>query len=251
MEYLIDSPSFQGKYSKDEIQTLINEKKIGKNTKIWSSEWNEWRSIQNTDFDLSNSNFAVQSDLPENMFLSIAKYLNLLDNGHFFRKPFSWLYIIFAVLNLLFPIYIFYSAVDREIFDAPAKYFIVFIIQWLVIVFVSWISFQLWWDRKSKVISISSEGNEFVATPVIAHLIQTYGEWFGTWIGIVGFSGALLVNLFLGNDLYYLSDLGIIQTDFIYMILMPVYGFLIIVASRFLAEQFRALSSIANNTRKK
>jgi hypothetical protein len=40
------------------------------------------------------------------------------------------------------------------------------------------------------------------------------------------------------------------KTGFLFIILMPIYGFLIIVATRFLAEQFRALSSIANNTRK-
>jgi len=190
----------------------------------------------------------------ENKFFTFIKpYLTFIDNGHLYRKPFSWLYTLLAVVNLILPIYIFYQAADNRIFDAPAKFIIVFLLVWIIIAFASWISFQLWWDRKSKVITTSSEGDEFVATPVFSHLIQTIGEWLGTWIGIVGFSVALLTTLILGDEGYYLSSLlglGFMKTGFLFIILMPIFGFLIIVATRFLAEQFRALSSIANNTRK-
>jgi hypothetical protein len=159
-----------------------------------------------------------------------------------------------AVINLILPIYIFYKAVDNNIFDSTAKFVIVFLLVWIIIAFASWISFQLWWDRKTKVTTTSVEGDEFVATLVFSHFIQTLGEWFGTWIGIVGFSVALLTSIILGNEANYLSyQIGIpfLKTGFLFIILMPIYGFLIIVGARFLAEQFRALSSIANNTRKK
>ncbi len=190
----------------------------------------------------------------DNKFLTFIKpYLSYIDNGHLYRKPFSWIYALLAIINLVLPIYIFYQAVDNGIFDTKAKFIIVFLLVWIIIAFASWISFQLWWDRKSKVISTSSEGDEFVATPVFSHLIQTIGEWLGTWIGIVGFSVALLTTIILGDEGSYLSNqIGIpfLETGFLFVILMPIYGFLIIVATRFLAEQFRALSSIANNTRK-
>jgi|SRR5690554_722025 len=190
----------------------------------------------------------------DNKFFTFIKpYLSFIDNGDLYRKPFSWLYALLAIINLIVPIYVFYQAVDNHIFDAPAKFVIVFLLVWVIIAFAGWLSFQLWWDRKSKVISTSNVGDEFMATPVFSHLIQTIGEWLGTWIGIVGFSFALLTTLILGDEGYYLSrqlGLGIMKTGFLFIILMPVYGFLIIVATRFLAEQFRALSSIANNTRK-
>jgi hypothetical protein len=190
----------------------------------------------------------------DNKFFTFIKpYLSYIDNGHLYRKPFSWIYALLAIINLVLPIYIFYQAVDNSIFDTQAKFIIVFLLVWIIIAFASWISFQLWWDRKSKVISTSSEGDEFVATPVFSHLIQTIGEWLGTWIGIVGFSVALLTTIILGDEASYLSyQIGIpfLKTGFLFVILMPIYGFLIIVATRFLAEQFRALSSIANNTRK-
>jgi len=190
----------------------------------------------------------------DNKFLTFIKpYLSFIDNGNLYRKPFSWLYLILAIINLILPLYVFYTAVDNEIFDAPAKFIIVFLLVWIIIAFASWVSFQLWWDRKSKIIETSLEGDEFVATPVFSHLIQTIGEWLGTWIGIVGFGTALLTTIILGDEAYYLTEqigFGFLETGFLFIVLMPIYGFLIIVATRFLAEQFRALASIANNTRK-
>lgn len=200
----------------------------------------------------------------ENKFFTFIKpYLSFIDNGQLYRKPFSWLYTLLAVVNLILPIYIFFQfydffqAADNIIFDAQTnfqtKFKIVFLLVCIIIAFASWISFQLWWDRKSKVLTTSSEGDEFVATPVFSHLIQTIGEWLGTWIGIVGFSIPLLTTIILGdkgNYLFYQIGIPFLETGFLFVILMPIYGFLIIVGTRFLAEQFRALSSIANNTRK-
>lgn len=190
----------------------------------------------------------------ENKFFTfINPYLSFIDNGHLYRKPFSWLYTFLAVVNLILPIYVFYQAASNISFDTPAKLIIVFLLVWIIIAFASWISFQLWWDRKTKVTATSVEGDEFVATPVLSHLIQTLGEWIGTWISIVGFSVALLATIILGDDAHSLSyQIGIpfLKTGFLFVILMPIYGFLIIVGTRFLAEQFKALSSIANNTRK-
>ncbi len=190
----------------------------------------------------------------DNKFFTFIKpYLSFIDNGHLYRKPFSWLYSILAIINLVVPVYIFYQAIDNNIFSAPGKFIVAFFLVWLVVAFAGWVSFQLWWDRRSKVVSTSIEGDDFVATPVFSHLIQTFGEWLGTWIGIVGFSVALLTTIILGDDGYFLTrqlGIGFLETGFLFVILMPIYGFLIIVVTRFLAEQFRALASIANNTRK-
>ena len=62
----------------------------------------------------------------DNKFFTFIKpYLSFIDNGHLYRKPFSWLYSLLAVVNLILPIYIFYKAVDNNIFDTPAKFVIV------------------------------------------------------------------------------------------------------------------------------
>ena len=176
-----------------------------------------------------------------------------IDNGHLFRYPFSWPYVLLAFSNLLIPIFILYKAFDNNIFDFQGKYILVFMLIWSIIAYASWVSFQLWWDRKTKVTTTSEEGDEFVATPVFSHFIQTLGEWTGTWIGIVGFCVGLTLTVILedeGNILTSLIGIGFVKVGYLFTIMMPIYGFLIIVATRFLSEQFRALSSIANNTKK-
>ncbi|UOY09218.1 hypothetical protein L0P88_11915 [Muricauda sp. SCSIO 64092] len=193
----------------------------------------------------------TENSIDNKFFTFINPYLSFIDNGHFYRNPFSWLYGSLAIINLILPLYVFYQALDNGIFNSPSKFVIASLFVWLIVAFASWISFQIWWDRKSRVISVSNKGDEFVATPVFSHLIQTLGEWLGTWIGIVGSLTALLTTLILGSEGDYLSGqlgLGFMKAGFVQIILMPVYGFLVIVSSRFLAEQFRALSSIANNT---
>ncbi len=190
----------------------------------------------------------------ENKFFTFIKpYLSYIDNGNLFRKPFSWLYTIIAILNLLLPIGVMVEAIQNRVFQASAKFIIVFLLIWIVVVFVSWISFQLWWDRKTKVKATSSENDDFVATPVFSHFIQTFGEWLGTWIAVVGFVSALFMTIFLGHDasaLSYSMGIPFVKTGVLNIVLMPIIGFLTIVVSRFLAEQFKALASIANNTRK-
>lgn len=189
----------------------------------------------------------------KNKFFSfIAPYLAFIDSGKFFRKPFSWLYMAMGVINLILPFYILYQAIDNDIFKAPFKFVLVFIVAWFTIAFASWTGFQIWWDRKDKLSFNSSAGNEFITTPVFSHFIQTFGEWLGTWIGLVGFVFALMATIILGKDGYYMSKqlgLGFLNTGIISIILMPVYGYLIIITSRFIAEQFRALAAIANNTK--
>ena len=64
----------------------------------------------------------------ENKFFTFIKpYLNYIDNGHLYRKPFSWLYVLLAIINLIAPLYVFYMAVDNNIFESPAKFIISFL----------------------------------------------------------------------------------------------------------------------------
>jgi hypothetical protein len=186
-------------------------------------------------------------------FTFIAPYLSFIDKGKLYSQPFNWLYAAIAVINLLFPLFVLYLAIDGDIFDAPAKFVFAFIFIWLIIAFAGWISFQLWWDRKDKVLQSVVDDSEFPATPVISHFIQTLGEWIGTWVAIVGFGFALVTTIFLGSDADSLGrslDLPFVSAGIASIFLMPIYGFLIIVFSRFIAEQIRAVVAIVNNTKK-
>ncbi len=188
----------------------------------------------------------------DNKFFTFLKpYLDFIDKGHMYRRPFSWLYGLIGVINLIIPLLLLYQLLSGGALTHSANMAIASILIWIGVAVGGWFSFQIWWDRMSQVSSSSEENDEFVATPVYSHLIQTLGEWIGTWIGVVGTFSILVAWIFLGQaGGMMLQRMGIpfLEGGLIMVILTPIYGFLLIVTSRFLAEQFRALASIANNT---
>lgn len=187
------------------------------------------------------------------LFDFIAPFLAFIDSGEMFRKPFRWLYLFIAAINVLFPFYLLYFAVKNNLHQAPGKYIFALAALWIVIAFVGWISFQIWWSRSEKVVNIASPGDDFVATPVFSHFIQTFGEWAGTWVGVVGFISAIITVTMLGDEAQMVSQMpgsGFLGAGVSAIFLMPLYGFLILVFSRFVAEQCRAIAAIANNTKK-
>ena len=170
------------------------------------------------------------------LFTFLDPLLGYIDNGRFFREPFRWLYVIFAVLNLLFPIAILVKVIDMGFFKfAEGKAIFAFILVFIILCGGAWGSYLLWMNRKNKLKDIIQENNEFIAIPVVSHLTQTIGEWLGIYIGVIGTLCSLIIALFAANELQYI---------------MPVSGFLIVVFARLLAELYRALAVIANNTKK-
>ena len=192
--------------------------------------------------------------ITNNVFFNfIAPYLSAIDDGRFFRKTMMWLYSLMAVINIVIPFYILYQAIENQIFQSYNQFIIVFILVLITISFACWIGFQIWWDRKNKVDIISSIQDDFIAIPVFSHFVQTLGEWAGTWIAIVGFTCSLLATIILGkegSDLTQGLGLWFLDISAISIILMPIYGFLIVIIARVFAETLRALVSIANNTKK-
>lgn len=196
----------------------------------------------------------IDSQLMQNKFFTFAKpYLSFIDNGDMFRKPFSWLYILFAVLNLILPLFILYKLIEMRIFSAGGTAAITFILFWIILAFSSWICFQIWWDRKSKLSALmNKKDEEFVATPVLSHFIQTMGESLGTYIAIVGFGFALLTTIFLSGQGGASIAIGLpfVSGGLVSIIMSPIIGFLVIVVSRFFSEQITVFAAIANNTKK-
>lgn len=199
----------------------------------------------------SNSNSVTLSDIVKNKFFTFAEpFISKIDGGQFFKKPFRWLYIILAILNILVPIYVLYKFIDEEVFNQVGFSAVVVFLFWT---FAFWMGFQLWWDRKSKINKYVNSGDEFLAIPVFSHFIQTLGEWFGIVFGIisVGIGFAFLFSdkawyLTKGIDIpFFAGNQGALM-----IIIGPVYAFFVVVFTRFIAESIRALASIANNTKK-
>ncbi len=176
-----------------------------------------------------------------------------IDNGSFFRKPFCWLYIIIAILNLLFPLGIIFGAIGSGVFNyMQGGAVFAFILIFIFMLALGVMSFVLWIDRQNKLKELLPENNEFVAIPIVSHFIQTLGEWIGFYIGMFGFFVSLLFVIFSGNEMinqvlgFNLLPFG---SSIVMLIIYPIIGFLIVVSARLLAELYRALASIANNTK--
>jgi len=187
-----------------------------------------------------------QSD--DSLFFNFAApYFDFIGKG----KLYYLVYIVMALLNLVIPFAVIFVVVYWGFLQySGTRAVIAFIFSWLIIAFASWIGFQLWWYRKSRVKNM--EKAEFIATPIISDIFQTFGEWLGTLIGIIGAGVGIVATIFLGdtaNSVF--SEIGITFTDFAPLIIIigPVIGFLIIVLFRFIAEQIRIFAAIANNTK--
>jgi hypothetical protein len=180
-------------------------------------------------------------------FFNFARpYLDFISQG----KVFFLIYIIMAAVNLLLPFAVLFKAVDVGLFQGPAKLVFAFLLSWIVIAFACWIGFQIWWHRRTIVSDVST--SEFVATPIFSEILQTLGEWLGTFIGIIGAGVGLIATIFLGAEARYLfmaTGMEFLDMGAAVILVGPVIGFFIIITFRFLAEQVRILAALANNTK--
>lgn len=187
--------------------------------------------------------------------ISVRPLLAYIDNGTFFRKPISWMYAVFAAMNLFFGLWALYDLVSVEIMksDSTATRLYLFV-SWVFFAIACWVGAQIWWCRINDVLESSRNDSEFYATPVFSHLIQTAGENVGTYIAITGV-GVSLVSMISGDTLGVratpITDSPLpYYSPHLVIVLAPILGYLTIVATRFVAEQIRALAAIASNTKK-
>jgi hypothetical protein len=188
------------------------------------------------------------SKLEGTPFTNFSKpYLDFIGKG----KLFAVIYTIMAIISLLLPFVILYMVIDFGLFrSGEAKIIFAFIFSWIVIAFACWIGFQLWWDRKTKIKAL--EDSEFIVTPIFSEILQTFGEWLGTLIGIIGAGVGLITTIMLGEYagiLFQAIGMGFMPSGIISVVAGPLIGFFIIILSRFVAEQMRLLVALVNNTK--
>lgn len=175
-----------------------------------------------------------------------APYIDLIDSGALYRKPFKILYTVFAVLNLLAVLGVLGVMFRGGVGPIVAGLFTIFAL---------WVGFQVWWNRREKVNSFVTSGSEFVALPVFSHLIQTIGEWAGTFVAIAGVGASLGGLIASSGSSGYGRSYGMDPMSMMGnvgaagILIAPIVGFLILILTRAFAEQIRALARVADNTR--
>lgn len=207
-------------------------------------------------------------------------FLSYIDNGEFFRKPLRWLYMVLAVFSLFVPFWLLYKAIykaiDIGIFEyGGAKSIFFFFFSWLFFLSAFLIGALIWRNRKEKVLEKFIEGSHFFAIPAFSHFMQTFGEYCGTVIAVTGAGFSLSSTVFFVffengtidiptlNFLLTLSSLLVrsllvlglpvnpVNMGIVGILVFPIIGYLVILFSRFFAEQIRVLAEIAINTKKK
>ena len=188
----------------------------------------------------------------ENKFFNFFNpFLNLLNSGKVFRDSVRNLYMLLAGLNVLIPLYTLYQAIDGDITKAEGKILFIFLMIWAAMAFAGWLGFQLWWNRRDQVTSVSNDGDQYVATPIYAHLTQTAGECIGAWVALVGVVFGLLTELFEEARILAVYTNFTNVGDGIYgAIYSLIYGFFIVLFARVIAELLKAIVTMASNSAK-
>ena len=174
------------------------------------------------------------------LFTFSKPYLDFIGKGTIFNL----VYIVMALVNIVLPFVIIAYVINLGLFSLGGKFVVAIILAWLVVLFACWIGFQLWWERKSKIATV--ENSEFVATPIVADIFRTFGEWLGTMIAIIGAGVGIIATIILGKDMSYIPGM---DSGALVIIAGPVLGFFIIIISRFLAELLKIFVALANNTK--
>ncbi len=184
-------------------------------------------------------------------FTLIDPLFKYIDSGKFFRQPMQWLYYIIGVICLIAPLYLLYYLFDDNVFSyADGGECFAIILIWLVFAALCYGGFMLWFNRAGKLATILQPDSKFVAVPALANFIQTSGEFIGIFTGVFGFVSSIIISLFSTYIARYAFHSFGGGESFISGLIMLITGYIIVIASRYVAELVLAIADIANNTDK-
>jgi len=199
----------------------------------------------------------------------MSKFLSLIDSGKFFIQPVRWLYVLFACLSFVQALLILYLIYEMGI-DGILQYtegwikFSGYLFCFIFAVFVivsAILMFYFWMNRSNKVVRVVNEGDQIVAMPVWAHLVQSILESSGVYLAIIPPTGAVLFYLwciFTGfkyvdpyadaGDIFKILLAGLLALVlFIFICLLLSY--IIILIAHYIGESIRVRAQIANDVR--
>ena len=199
----------------------------------------------------------------------MSKFLSLIDSGRFFIHPMRWLYVVFACLSFVPALFILYYMYDTGI-DGILRYtegwikfsgYLFCFIYALFVIVTAILMFYYWMNRSHKVAHIVNEGDQIVAMPVWAHMVQSIIESSGVYIAMIPPMGATLFYLWgvitgfkyiepyaETDDIVKMLLLGLlILVIFIFICLLLSY--IVILLAHYIGESIRVRAQIANDVR--
>ena len=186
------------------------------------------------------------------------------DNGSFFRKPWRTIYIIVSVLVGVMGItacvaligggaYGCYGAYKMKAYAYGVQGMEVAILLAGAFLIVGLLVARIWWLRSTDIESHTEGHKVFIAGPIVAHVVRTWGETMGTASGLWGvlsflamWPAAQLLGSIPGLGPWLMNY---VQPSFYAALLAPVVAFITIMITRWIAEVIEVIFAIANNTR--
>lgn len=162
-----------------------------------------------------------------------ARLFDSFDTGAFFKKPLQWIYILFGIANLCYPIYrtILVKSNDDDFTTGM-------VISLIYLFFVGIFNVYFWINRCVNLGKYVARDNNLTVIPLIAHMTKSFGEW----LGMNTLLDAIPLMVLLGKDL----STGYILLIFIGCIFL---SYFIILLAHFIAEEINVFAAIANNTK--
>lgn len=160
-----------------------------------------------------------------------ARLFESFDTGAFFKKPLQWIYILFGIANLCYPIYkTIQVKSDGDVTTGM-------VISLIYLFFVGIFNVYFWINRCVNLGKYVARDNNLTVIPLIAHMTKSFGEWLGmnTLLDAI----PLMVLLKRGPA-------GLILLIFIGCIFL---SYVIILLAHFIAEEINVFAAIANNTK--
>jgi len=156
----------------------------------------------------------------------VKQYLKFIDTNVLFKKPISCLY---AILSLLFPVFVLGMFIQFRIFDNSGKYVAASVLILVILAFAGIFGALIWWHRRIN----RDDGPKFY--PNFRRFIQTSGEWLGTVLAISVFGTVLVLLIFLSDDYNMIASIlpfSIPGISIVTAFYGPIGGFIIIIITR-------------------
>ncbi|MDR1287134.1 MAG: hypothetical protein LBK08_05960 [Treponema sp.] len=186
------------------------------------------------------SDVSEKKPLESKFFTALRPYFAFVDSTRFFTIPFSWLYVLFAVVFLLAPFAVLYYLIDNGFFRQSGKIIAGGVLCWIAILVASWIAFQVWWNRK-KVVN-TDKLDISVIINALAHLVYTFCEALAHFAGVAGFFTGFFALIFGAGVLRFFGPGS--SSPLALMICSLVGGYLGVWAARLAAFLFRKIAEI-------
>ncbi|MDR2842595.1 MAG: hypothetical protein LBV52_05285 [Spirochaetaceae bacterium] len=142
-------------------------------------------------------------------FTLIRPFLAFAESPKFFTKPVSWLYYVFAAVNLLSPIAALVYLIRASFWRGGTESIIGVCVFWIALAVAAFFSFQIWWNsrKEADVPKLTSD----VVIDVFADLVYTSFRANSVFVAISGTVFGLVTLIFSNIDLlpYWSPTIGI------------------------------------------